>query len=365
MTDLFQKSIDIILASQSPNGSFIASPNFPTYHFCWFRDASFVAYSMDLVGEHESSSRFHAWASEQINNRQDLVTASISKARTGKKLEPDEILHTRYRLDGQPDEAGDWPNFQLDGFGTWLWSLQEYCRLSRQPLPEAWGKAADLVAAYLVELWAVPCSDCWEEFPDHVHPHTQAAIYGGLKAHQVLRGVDHSNILGSIKTTLEKNAEEYGYFVKFPGSPVVDASLLGLSVPYGIFAPDDARMLKTVEIIEQTILKNGGLHRYAGDTYFGGGAWVILSAWLAWYYLELARINPELADDAYGKAENLKVWIEARAGTGEKEGWLPEQVPQDLNSPAHYPEWVARWGEIADPLLWSQAKYIIFENLMR
>lgn len=365
MTDLYQTSIDLLLASQSPNGSFIASPNFPTYHFCWFRDASFVAYAMDLVGQHESSSRFHTWAAEQINNRQTLIEESVNIARSGKRLEPDEILHTRYRLDGQPDEAGDWPNFQLDGFGTWLWSLQEYCRLSRQPLPEAWGKAADLVAAYLLELWSSPCSDCWEEFPDIVHPHTQAAIYGGLKAHQDMRGADHSTALGMIKAALEKNAEEFGYFVKFTGSPVVDASLLGLSVPYGIFAADDVRVLKTVEMIEQTILKNGGLHRYAADTYFGGGAWVILSAWLGWYYLELARINPQLADDAYGKAEALKTWIEAQAGTGGKEGWLPEQVAQDLNAPKFYPEWVARWGDIADPLLWSHAEYIILENLMR
>jgi len=44
-------------------------------------------------------------------------------------------------------------------------------------------RAAGLVANYLTALWQLPCYDCWEEYPDKMHPHTLAAIYGGLKAH--------------------------------------------------------------------------------------------------------------------------------------------------------------------------------------
>ena len=36
------------------------------------------------------------------------------------------------------------------------------------------------VCDYLAALWQLPCYDCWEEFPDRVHPHTLAAIYAGL-----------------------------------------------------------------------------------------------------------------------------------------------------------------------------------------
>ncbi len=75
----------------------------------------------------------------------------------------------------------------------------------------------------------------------------------------------------------------------------MDASLLGLAVPYGVVPPDDPLMLRTVEHMEATILHAGGLHRYAEDSYFGGGAWILLTAWLGWYYLELAAKRPELA----------------------------------------------------------------------
>jgi len=28
------------------------------------------------------------------------------------------------------------------------------------------------------------------------------------------------------------------------------------------------------------------MHRYADDTYYGGGEWVLLATWLGWYYVE-------------------------------------------------------------------------------
>jgi GH15 family glucan-1,4-alpha-glucosidase len=357
MNDLYQRSIEIILENQSPNGSYIASPNFPTYHYCWFRDGSFIAYAMDLAGQHESACRFHQWAAERVNQRKDLVRAALRKARAGGRLTEAEILHTRYRLDGTDGEPGNWPNFQLDGFGTWLWALNEH---HKQNPEEQFSKeilgAADLVADYLSELWSLPCYDCWEEFPEHVHPHTLAAIYGGLQAHMELTDTDHQLVLEAIRKQLLAGTEKFGHFVKFPNSPAVDASLLGLAVPYGVVAVDDPIMLKTVEQIEETILHNGGLHRYAADSYYGGGAWILLTAWLGWYYIELAVKCRDRAPDLQQKIQTCQSWIESRAGDN---SYLPEQVPEDLNVPSYSSTWVERWGEIASPLLWSHAKYII------
>src|ERR1051325_4588857 len=345
MTDLYQRSIEIILENQSESGAYIASPNFPTYHYCWFRDGSFIAYAMDLAGQHESAHRFHQWVAERVNKRKDLVQTSLMKARAGQKLTEAEILHTRYRLDGTDGEPGNWPNFQLDGFGTWLWALYEHrkqnpdLQMERELLA-----AADLVADYLSELWSLPCYDCWEEFPDHVHPHTLAAIYGGLQAHTELSGKSHNEVVEEICEQLLTNGEKFGHFVKFSDSPAVDASLLGLAVPYKVFRVDHPLMLKTVEHMESTIVRDGGLHRYAEDSYYGGGAWVLLTAWLGWYYIELANQRPELASEFHGKIQTCQRWIEAHATNND---WLPEQVPENLNVPAYYSTWMGRWGEIA------------------
>ena len=357
MSDLYQRSIEIILENQSASGGYIASPNFPTYHYCWFRDGSFIAYAMDLAGQHESAHRFHQWVAERVNERKDLVRTGLVKARSGEKLNEAEILHTRYRLDGTDGEPGNWPNFQLDGFGTWLWALNEHHKQNPElRLSEELFDAAELVADYLSELWSLPCYDCWEEFPDHVHPYTLAAIYGGLQAHTELTGKSHQPVTDKIRKQLLAGAESFGHFVKFPDSPAVDASLLGLAVPYGVVTLDDSILLKTVEHIEATILCDGGIHRYADDSYYGGGAWILLTAWLGWYYVELAAKRPDLASGLQLKIQTCQNWIEARAGNNLT---LPEQVAENLNVPSYYSIWVERWGEIASPLLWSHAKYII------
>src|SRR6185369_15376388 len=111
--------------------------------------------------------------------------------------------------------------------------------------------------------------------------------------------------------------------------------------------------------MESTIVRDGGLHRYAEDSYYGGGAWVLLTAWLGWYYIELANQRPDLLASLEPKIQTCQHWIEKHVTSND---WLPEQVAQKLNMPSYYPQWVERWGEIASPLLWSHAKYIIFSS---
>ena len=82
----------------------------------------------------------------------------------------------------------------------------------------------------------------------------------------------------------------------------------------------------------------------------------MLTAWLGWYYLELAAKRPDLASARKQKIEACRRWIEAHADSRQR---LPEQIAENLNVPSYYSTWVERWGDIASPLLWSHAKYII------
>jgi GH15 family glucan-1,4-alpha-glucosidase len=148
MKDLFDRSKEIILKNQSSSGAYIASPNFPTYHYSWFRDGSFIAFSMDTVEEFESSANFHAWAARMVNDRREIIKRAIYKSKHGVKLEKEDILHTRYSLNGT-DAEEDWPNFQLDGFGTWLWALEKHQSMSGMGLSPEILHAAELIAQYL------------------------------------------------------------------------------------------------------------------------------------------------------------------------------------------------------------------------
>lgn len=342
---LLQQSLNIILAHQAPSGAFIASPNFPTYAFSWFRDSSYIAYALDVYGQFGASERFHDWAANSILRHEDVVGRALQKALAGEHPGED-VLHTRYTLDGEENTGTAWENFQLDGFGTWLWALNEHVRLSGKPAKSEWLRAANLTADYLAGLWRFPCYDCWEEFGDKIHPHTLAAIYGGLSACEALTGDSRLGYRQAIKEFLLEHGQADGRWQKFIGNSQVDASLLALSTPYRVVSANDPVMLCTAQKIEQDLCP-GGVRRYATDTYFGGGQWLLLAAWLGWYWCEAGK--PE-------KASDLRDWVEAQVN---EQGWMPEQVPAQLIDESMYAPWVQRWGPIANPLLWSHAEYLI------
>jgi GH15 family glucan-1,4-alpha-glucosidase len=350
MINLLERSIEIILKHQDSSGAYIASPNFPTYHYCWFRDGSFSAYAMNIAGEHESAARFHKWCAGVINTRSSVIQRSIEKAKKGIPSESKDILHTRYTLSGK-DGQKDWPNYQLDGFGTWLWSLSEHIKATGNHLNSEVLAAADLVSKYISSQWKNPCYDCWEEYSDKIHPYTLATIYAGLRANQSLNDENHQQLLNDIKEFVCKEAVNDGRFVKFLGSDDVDASLIGISLPYGVVDVDHQIMVNTLRLIEEKLRRgSGGVHRYSTDTYYGGGEWVLLTAWLGWYYINTGEKE---------KAAQILKWVEDQANA---KGELPEQIHVNLNNETYLPIWRERWGEIATPLLWSHAMYIILRS---
>ncbi|MGH2560365.1 MAG: glycoside hydrolase family 15 protein [Thermomicrobiales bacterium] len=345
MTDLYQRSIDLILANQSPSGAYVASPTFPTYRYSWFRDGAYIAHAMDLVGERASARRFYDWALGAVAARTEQTKRAIAAAVHG--VPPAELLlHTRYTLGGAVGED-EWPNFQLDGFGTLLWGVSEHLSAENETLPDAWRGPVELVARYLMALWRHPCYDCWEEFGDRVHTATLAALYGGLRAASRLLDADAPrHAAEEIRRFVLVECVADGCLCKSVGNAAVDANLLHVATPYRLLEPHDPIMRATVDQIEADLRRDGGVRRYADDSYYGGGEWVLLTAYLGWHYVD--RGEPE-------RATPLLAWIERQA---DPDGHLPEQVAVNLNHPHMLPVWNDQWGTSARPLLWSHAAYV-------
>lgn len=355
MSHLHQRSIQVILENQAAGGSYIACPTMADYAYCWFRDSTFIAYAMDLVGEHDSASRFYAWGAKVINAREAVIEQALRKTACGEPLTAADYLHTRYTLDGAEGSDAQWPNFQLDGIGTWLWGVHQHSQLTGiKQMPAQWAAAAALAARYLAGLWQLPNYDCWEEFGDKVHLHTLAAIYGGLRAYDALLGQPiYADVAAAIRDFVLSQGVVNGHFVKYLGTEAVDASLLGLATPYGLVSPDHPLMKATVAQIESDLRPLfTGVYRYAQDTYYGGGQWLLLTAWLGWHYTQTGET---------ARARALFAWVEAQA---DEKGFLAEQVAVDLISPQHYQSWVEIRGSIANPLLWSHAMYLVLANAL-
>jgi len=344
-----RRSVDLIKQNQAQSGAYLASPAFVSYRYAWLRDGTFAAYALDRWGEHGSAGRFYEWCAAVIIRHQEKARRTIQSVRSGHIPEARDFLHARYTVDGA-EVPGEWGTFQLDGYGTWLWGLAEHVRMTgTRERAERCRSAIELILDYLETCWRLPNFDCWEEFGDRVHPSTLAAIYGGSRAMAALLPERQEQLHGlceRIRTFVLEHGVKDGRFVKSLGHAAVDANLLWLSLPFGLVAVDDPRMAETVRQMEQELVRGWGVHRYPQDVYYGGGQWLLLSAWLGWYDVRTGRRR---------EAEQILAWIESKwtpAG-------LPEQVQDHMLAPDAYQEWVNRAGKPAVPLLWSHAMYLV------
>jgi GH15 family glucan-1,4-alpha-glucosidase len=364
---LTERSIEIIESNQDQSGAYLASPNFEEYRYCWLRDGSFIGYAMLRTGRPDSTEAFLKWASEAIATAHIDWSLLERAGAEGAPVPPNAHLPTRFGLDGTP--VGDeWPNFQIDGYGDWLWLLLEWVQMNearrvsggrgtwetpgKANVPEWAEPAVRKTVRYLSQTWWLPNYDAWEEHGDRRHPATLACVYGGLAAAARLGRADPRLAERVRRYTIEHGVLN-GTFVKSFGEIGVDASLLWTGVPFQLVNPEHSVMTRTVDEIERTLLVDGGLRRYAADTYYGGGRWILLTAWLGWYYASVGRLV---------EAESCARWIEAQASA---EGYLPEQVLDQVRDQAKLRTWRERWGEVAEPLLWSHAMYLVLVQELR
>lgn len=341
-----QESIDAILRNQSANGAIIASPDFAQYNFCWLRDGSFSAFALDRAGEHEASSRFHTWVNDAIGGISGIIDDVIEKMLRGEELDPTIMPPARFALDGT-SVIDDWPNFQIDGYGTWLWSLGQHLAESNRSLPKELRSSVARAARYLATFALTPCYDVWEENGSAVHSSTLACVYGGLTtAADLLDDPSHLEIAVAVRNRLQEGVLN-GVYVKSSANSDVDASELWLLTPFHAVDPSDRNFANTVTAIEDRLTLDGGIRRYSTDVYFGSGAWPVLTASLGWN----AAVTGDLE-----KAKRCLTWIAAHF---DGSGLLGEQFGGDGRDPAHFDEWVGRWGHPAKDLTWSYAMYVV------
>lgn len=316
LIDLKARSIEIILDGQATSGAYIAAPSFKNYQYSWFRDGSFIADAMSRVGEAESAESFFDWAARVVTERQD-------------KIRGGEILHTRYTAEGRESED-EWPNHQLDGFGTLVWAMHEHS-VRHQRSREKWDTAIQLVVEYLAKRWHEPSHDWWEEY-SAVHPATLASIYA---AFHVVHHPDAEKVRHAIDLERSK----------------LDASLVACATPFHAVSQDEfaATLLK---IETNLITPGGGLYRHQTDVYYGGGEWHLLTCFLGWHYASTGR-----TDEARAKLARVAMHMD-------ENGWLPEQSNEYLLAADHHDQWVAKWGPSARPLLWSHAMFLTLLSVL-
>jgi len=350
------RSLAVLRDGQSRSGAFIASPNFRVYKYGWLRDGAFCAHALDRVGHSAAAGAWHRWVHEAIERYRPRAEAVLEQLANGETPSGEEMLPARYTLDGaieHEDPVDPWPNFQIDGYGMWLWSLEAHLA-GRAPDPSQL-RTVELVGRYLAASWRLPCWSCWEEFNGGEHASTLAAACAGLDVAARLTGeTAFAEEADRVRRELRSRYATGGYVGLSPGDARVDSSILWLGVPFGVLALDDPLLERTIDAIRSDLHRpGGGIYRYLGDTYYGGGEWILLACSLGWH--EARRGNSDVV-------EAIREWVRAQAGPN---GDLPEQVSHHSQSPEMIAPWIEQWGPIASPLLWSHAMYVIMDLAAR
>lgn len=351
-----ERSLAVLRAGQDRSGAFVASPAFRVYDYGWLRDGSFCAHALDVAGESARANAFYRWAASTIEAHRPMAEAALSRIERGEVPPFEEMLPARFTLDGrleEPDEVEPWPNFQIDGYGMWLWALEAHVGSAKLSAEER--SSVGLVGRYLAATWRLKCCSCWEEFQTGEHTSTLAAAFAGLSA--AARLLDESRFASEAALVQDELISRFMsdcYFGRAPGDPRVDGSLTWLSVPFGVLAPDEPHIKATMERIKRDLIgPTGGLYRYLGDTYYGGGEWLLLTSSLAWHQAVAGDLD---------SARELRAWVRGQALPN---GDLPEQITTHSQQPNMIEEWVERWGPVASPLLWSHAMFLISEAAAR
>lgn len=351
---LAARSRALLAAAQDPSGAWPASPGFAPYQFSWFRDGSFIADGASAGGLHDQASAFHSWCAGVLLREEPAIRRAEQAAAAGVVLDDADYLPARYNLDGSRHDD-DWWNFQVDGYGSWLWSLERHARRAGTDVAGL-EPAVYLAARYLVATGLGSCRDWWEENRDQVHVTTLAGVAAGLRAAPRLPGTrwpaelaDAAEQTAAAATALIRDrGTSDGHLVKWLDGQEVDASLLSVSALYGVRPASDPVISSTGELVDR-LLTTGpgptGVHRYEADVFYGGGQWPVLACLLATHHLNAGERR---------RAAELLDWV---AATADDDWLLPEQTGPRL-APDRLPEWEERWGPSAHPLLWSHGAFL-------
>lgn len=311
------------------------------YFYVWPRDAAFACIALDVTGHSIYQPNFFNWC---FNNAEGF-------SNTG-------LFYEKYDPNGLKVNA----NFQPDQTATFLLAVWNYCKHQTVRISQ-FEKMVSLAANGICSVWnkgafKVITTDVWEErncFPnlEENFSYSLAACIKGLRcANDMFPHHKWIKVADKMKIKLDKHCSVYFVrsFGKLPDARI-DASILGLVYPFGVYEANDTRVIASISEIEKRLSINGGIHRYELDEYDGwfcegkhrnkgAGAWPVLNFWLSIYF--------SIKGDKE-KAQKYYFWVLNQINS---DGFIPEQI---FDNP---------FQKSVSPLLWSHAMFILASHYL-
>jgi GH15 family glucan-1,4-alpha-glucosidase len=291
----------------SPTGGIVAAPttSLPEclggvrnwdYRYCWLRDATFTLFALLSSGYTEEACQWRDWLLRAIAGQPHELQTMYS-------IMGDRRL-TEMELDWLPGYQGSRPvrignaahsQFQLDVYGEIFDAFDVAERHGVAAGEDAW-RVQQLLMDFLESQWHQPDEGIWEvRGPRRQFTHSKVMAWVG--ADRAVKAIERSGLPGPldrwrglravIHADVCRNAfnPRRNAFVQYYGADKLDAATLLIPL-VGFLAPDDARVIGTLEAIRQELSVDGLIKRYSTQSDrvdglpAGEGAFLPCTFWL-------------------------------------------------------------------------------------
>jgi GH15 family glucan-1,4-alpha-glucosidase len=357
------------LLTYEPTGALVAAPttSLPEeiggvrnwdYRFTWLRDSSLILYTMQLLGYYEEATDFFDWLD-------GLYTRCGHKLQIMYRIDGDAHLpeRTLAHLEGyrgsRPVRVGNAAHKQkqLDIYGEVIDAAYLFHVRMRRPIRRELWEMLRYMAGETARRWREPDRGIWEVRGELKH-FLYSKLLCWVALDRAIRLSERDNLPGDLaewKRTREEIRsliltegydEKLGAFTQALGESALDASALVIP-QLGFLPATDARVVSTVNKIQEGLTSHGLVYRYLSDDALPGGeaTFALCSFWLVDCLAQCGRID------------EARALFERVAGYANDLGLLSEEIdPASRELLGNYPQGFTHLGLIRSALNIAKAE---------
>lgn len=340
------RSYEILDSIRLPHGLYLASPS-EHYSYVWIRDSIYISlpYLDKPCNTYERTYHRLLDLFKEYEWKIDIHTRQKPQGQH-------EYIHSRYSADDVREIDTPWGHNQFDAIGAFLWAVAQGEKAGKRIIrDEADHRILQKIVWYLgcCQYYIDPDNGMWEEWRE-VHASSVGACVAGLQAISDYVFVPRQLWLKGYMTLAS-------LFPNESADRPYDLAQMSLIYPYRVLIGADAKLI--VDRIESKLLRERGVIRYKGDSYYSTiehegrhhalthyyateAEWTFGIPWLALCNLEL------------GNYEKARAYVEWTERIMLEDGSLPELYYAGTATP-----------NPNNPLGWSNAMFILAkEKLM-